>query len=254
MLQINRVSETRNVAPDLFFIYQVELSSYCNMQCPYCPHPGMKRDKGFMSSEVLDACIGRLEAQKAPRIVLHHFGEPLLHPNLTERLQQVARSGLSMQLSTNSLLLDRCWNILISIPVEITVMISVHRWVDQAEQDYLDEVDAWAERARGTSVKIVPAYNLKNGKYTFHNWAQGSPESWDARVCPFIKDNLAVVLWNGDIATCCVDHEGTTVHRNILNEDRDLHVSTIWSSCKTCDVGRLMVGERVRPQNEVKTN
>src|SRR6266576_325444 len=80
-----------------FFIYQVELSSYCNMQCPYCPHPKMNREKGFMSEEVLGACIRRLKEQKASRIVLHHFGEPLLHPELSERLQQVAASGLRMQ-------------------------------------------------------------------------------------------------------------------------------------------------------------
>jgi len=33
--------------PDRFFIYQVELSSYCNMQCPYCPHPGHDAGEGL---------------------------------------------------------------------------------------------------------------------------------------------------------------------------------------------------------------
>lgn len=230
-----------------FFIYQVELSSYCNMQCSYCPHPGMRREKGFMSEEVLDACVDRVKAQKGTRIVLHHFGEPLLHPQLRERLQRVARSGLGMQLSTNSLSLDRCWDILVGIPAEITVMISVHRWVKKAEQDYLNAVGAWIERSRGTNVNVIHAYNLKNNRYTFHNWAHGSSQPWDARLCPFIKDNLAVVLWNGDIANCCVDHEGVTAGRNILDEDCDLHISKIWGSCKTCDVGRIMVGEKCRP-------
>jgi organic radical activating enzyme len=238
----NRISDAGR-----FFIYQVELSSYCNMQCPYCPHPGMRREKGFMSEEVLDACIDRVRSQRGTRIVLHHFGEPLLHPQLQQRLQQVASSGLSMQLSTNSLLLDRCWDTLISIPAEIIVMISVHRWTNKIEQDYFDAVSLWADRSRGTNVKIVYAYNLKNNKFTFHNWAHGSSQPWDSSLCPFVKDNLAVVLWNGDIASCCVDHEGVTAGRNILNQDCDLHVSKVWEACETCDVGRIMVGEKCRP-------
>ena len=246
MNPVNQSGEPQPLETKPFFIYQVELSSYCNMQCTYCPHPGMRRNKGFMSEEVLAACLRRLKDQKASRIVLHHFGEPLLHPQLSERLEQVARAGLNMQLSSNSLLLDRCWNTLIEIPAEVTVMISVHRWVDGSEQDYLNAVDAWTNRAEGTNVKIIPAYNLKNGKYTFHRWALSSPQSWDVGLCPFIKDNLAVVLWNGDIASCCVDHEGVTAKRNILSEACDLHISTAWRSCQTCDVGRLMVGEKWR--------
>jgi len=39
-----------------------------------------------MTEEVLAACIRRHQTQQATRIVLHHFGEPLLHPQLQERL------------------------------------------------------------------------------------------------------------------------------------------------------------------------
>jgi len=102
-----------------------------------------------------------------------------------------------MQLSNKqSFAGNRSWNILTGIPAEITVMIAVHKWVDQVEQDYLDAVAAWTKRAEGTNVKIVHAHNLKNNKYTFHNWAQGVAQDWDAGLCPFIKDNLGVVLWN----------------------------------------------------------
>ena len=238
----HRASET-----DPFFIYQVELSSYCNMKCSYCPHPNMQREKGYMGQQVLSACINRVKAQNGARIVLHHFGEPLLHPQLQERLQQVADAGLNIQLSSNSILLDNCWDMLIRIPTEVTVMVSVHRWVNKGEEEYFDALDSWVARSRGTNLKIIHAYNLKNDKYTFHNWAQGKARRWDARLCPFIKENLAVVLWNGDIANCCVDHEGVTVKRNVLDEDCDLHVSRVWGSCRTCDVGRLMVGEKWRP-------
>src|SRR5947209_63052 len=105
----NRILRSGGSEIDPFFIYQVELSSHCNMKCSYCPHPNMKRDKGYMTEEVLRACIDRVKAQKGSRLVLHHFGEPLLHPQLEERLEQVAAAGLNIQFSSNSLLLDRCW-------------------------------------------------------------------------------------------------------------------------------------------------
>ncbi|HET6851931.1 MAG TPA: radical SAM protein [Pyrinomonadaceae bacterium] len=234
---------------DPFFIYQVELSSHCNMKCSYCPHPTMQREQGYMSEEVLGACIQRFKSQGGSVLVLHHFGEPLLHPRLANRLRQVADAGLAMQLSSNTLLLDRSFDTLVSIPAPITVMVSVHRWVNKDEQEYFAAVDAWKQRAEGTNLTIVHAYNLRAGKYTLHRWTNGASSRWDPRLCPFVKENLAVVLWNGDIANCCCDHEGFTVKQNILDADCDSHLSTVWRSCRTCDVGRLMVGETWRPAN-----
>ena len=55
-----------------FRIYQAELSSFCNMKCTYCPHPTMKRAKGYMSASVLDAIISHLKATGQLQLVLHH--------------------------------------------------------------------------------------------------------------------------------------------------------------------------------------
>lgn len=234
--------EARAVAP--FNIYQVELSSYCNMKCSYCPHPSMKRPKGNMSAETLARSIELIRSRGRSRIVLHHFGEPLLHPRLGERLRQVVASGLEMQLSTNGLLLERMWTLLTELDTPVFVMISIHQWVDQPESEYLRALEHWTREAEGTCVTVLPAYNLKGGRYTLHRWAEGQRQAWDVETCPFIEQNFGVVLWNGDIATCCVDHEGITARYNILEADLSKHVSRPWQACSTCDVGRLMVGER----------
>src|SRR5262245_18876239 len=109
-------------------IYQAELSSYCNMKCSYCPHPSMQRAKGYMGSEVLAACLDAVKKSGGDCIVLHHFGEPLTHPHLADRLGQVAASGLGLQISTNALLIDRAWDILTSTSTAIRIMVSVHQW------------------------------------------------------------------------------------------------------------------------------
>ncbi len=196
-----------------------------------------------MSAEVLAACIKLALKSEKPRLVLHHFGEPLLHPLLNERLAQIAEAGIPVQFSTNALLLNSCWDTLVSARLPVSVMIAVHQWAQLGEAIYLSELQHWRRRAEGTNVDILQAYNLKNGQYTFHRWAKGKAEEWNVAECPFIKYNLAVVLWNGDLVTCCVDHEGETKTGNILEAGSETRVSRPWRACVSCDVGRLMRGE-----------
>ena len=224
-------------------IYQVELSSYCNMRCSYCPHPSMKRPKGFMNEEVLGKCIELLILRKKKLIVLHHFGEPLMHPYLKQRLEQVANSGLEIQLSSNALLLDKMWPTLLEVRCKISVMVSVHQWVNSGEDAYISAINDLKNRASGTNIEILEAYNIKNESFVFHSWSQGLSDQWDVHECPFIKFNYGVILWNGDLAACCVDHEGYTVAGNILNEDFLNYKTLPWKACATCDVGRIMIGE-----------
>lgn len=202
----------------------------------------MQREKGAMSAEVLEACIQRIIKQGSYCLVLHHFGEPLLHPELRARLAQVAAAGLPMMLSTNALLLDDLWDVLLSVPTKIYVRIAVHQWTHEAESHYFEAVKTWRKRAKGTNIRIAEAANLSQGKYVFHNWTEGVNDGWDASECVFIRENLGVVLWNGDIATCCADHEGATVRLNILDPDCDSRVSELWPACATCDVGRSRPG------------
>jgi organic radical activating enzyme len=237
---VENVARNNPAAPPKqpFRIYQIELTGECNMQCGYCPHPRMQRKQGAMSAEILEACIQRVVKQGSYCLVLHHFGEPLLHPELRARLTQVAAAGLPMMMSTNALLLDDCWDVLLSIPTKIYVRISVHQWVHEPESNYFDVVKRWRKRAKGTNIRIADAGNFSQGRYVFHDWTQGVNHGWDATECVFIRENLGVVLWNGDIATCCADHEGATARLNVLDPDCDSRVSKLWSACATCDVGK----------------
>ncbi len=227
----------------LFRLYQIELSSYCNLRCQYCPHPSMQRSKGFMSEVTMQACIDWALRTRTPRLVLHHFGEPLLHPQLLERLTQIASAGLTIQFSTNALLLDRSWDTLLDIDTPITAMIAFHQWVDTSPAHYLAAVAAYQQRAEGTNITVLPAYAFKNDLFHIHSWGSGSPEPWDVLSCPFLKYNLGVILWNGDIVSCCVDHEGVTASKNIRSVEAFEHRSLPWVACETCDVGRLMKDE-----------
>lgn len=213
------------------------------MKCNYCPHPTMKRPKGYMSANVLEKCIKFHLEQGRNLLVLHHFGEPFLHPELEERLFQISDSGLNIQLSTNAVLIDKVWPILLKINCHIKVMISVHKWVKKGESEYIKAVASLKERSKGTQIEILEAYNFKQGNFTFHSWDEGLKQNWDVNQCPFIRQNFGVILWNGDIAACCVDYEGYTVDGNIMESQIINHVTKPWKACSTCDVGKLMMHE-----------
>lgn len=83
---------------------QVELTNACPMECPFCP-----RGRGEMTRS-----IGRLDLGLLAEIVaqvkhlpprkpfgMHHFGDPLLHPELMAAVRIVAAAGLEPELSIN---------------------------------------------------------------------------------------------------------------------------------------------------------
>ena len=195
-----------------------------------------------MSSSVLRSAIDWSRASGADSIVLHHFGEPLLHPELRSRLRQISQSGLRIQFSTNGLLLDSHWQLLTSLQVPVRVMIAFHQWAHEGPSAYEEVLTSFVRRAAGTTVEVVPAYGFKQRTFAVHRWTAGKEEPWSASECPFIKYNLVVILFDGRIASCCADHEGVTSSGNILDPPA-YRRSTAWSACSTCDVGRLLRGE-----------
>jgi len=84
-----------------------EISGYCNARCAYC-HSGVQRpDKAkFVDLEVFQNTLIRLLADGVLRkdtvISLYNWGEPTLHPKLSELVDIVNTLGLRFALSTNA--------------------------------------------------------------------------------------------------------------------------------------------------------
>ncbi len=85
---------------------KIELTNYCNLACPMCPHPQMQRAQGYMSAELFHSIID----QATPELefaYLHHLGESLFHPRLGELIAYAHGRGVPTGLSTNATFLDR---------------------------------------------------------------------------------------------------------------------------------------------------
>lgn len=89
------------------YIYAIDIVGNCNLRCPTCPvgnFPNAEREKGFMPVELFRQIIAKIQKDNVvakPAIFLFNWGEPLLHPNLSEIIRIIHDAGFASHLSTN---------------------------------------------------------------------------------------------------------------------------------------------------------
>ncbi|ABC21565.1 radical SAM family protein [Rhodospirillum rubrum F11] len=107
----------RQAVPPVDWFY-VELTSHCNLACPFCPSRTLKRPRAFLSEDHArlifskiadygrrrDATWGYTQTERM--VFLHVMGEPLLHPRFTEIVSAARAVGLVPGLFTNATLLN----------------------------------------------------------------------------------------------------------------------------------------------------
>ena len=96
----------KNRYPALDWI-QVEISSYCNAECIYCPHTVYRKNWQNRYLPV-DAFRSLMPAfRKANLVYLQGWGEPFTHPKFFEMLKLSKKAGCRVGTTTNGTLLNR---------------------------------------------------------------------------------------------------------------------------------------------------
>jgi MoaA/NifB/PqqE/SkfB family radical SAM enzyme len=96
--------ETAPTFPDRVY---VESTNVCNLDCIMCP-TGLHidtRPKGYIDWDLYTSIIDEI-APFAHAVVLHSWGEPLLHKRIVEMIRYAKERGLWVETSTNAMLLD----------------------------------------------------------------------------------------------------------------------------------------------------
>jgi MoaA/NifB/PqqE/SkfB family radical SAM enzyme len=84
----------------------LELTSSCNLICPYCANPTLKRGYGDMDDAMLDRLIGECADNGYQVMAVHGIGEPLLRKDLDAILARMSAAGVWRGwISTNGVLL-----------------------------------------------------------------------------------------------------------------------------------------------------
>jgi len=96
--------ETAPTFPDRVY---VESTNVCNLDCIMCP-TGLHidtRPKGYMEWDLYTTIIDEI-APFAEAVVLHSWGEPLLHKRILDMIHYAKERGLWVETSTNATRLD----------------------------------------------------------------------------------------------------------------------------------------------------
>ena len=85
----------------------MEISSYCNADCIYCPHFAYR--KNWQNRHLpIDAFRNLIPAfRKTELVYLQGWGEPFTHPQFFEMLKLAKRAGCKVGTTTNGTLLNR---------------------------------------------------------------------------------------------------------------------------------------------------
>lgn len=109
---VNRVAKLTNLLKKGFYyshqksitkaypiISNIELTNACGMNCIMCPRQYMKRKVGFIDLQLFEKILKQSKFNS--QIVLHHFGDPLLHPKIEEILNICKKYKINSMFSTN---------------------------------------------------------------------------------------------------------------------------------------------------------
>jgi len=97
--------------PKLPSRYLLDLATKCNLRCPMCPvwgsddNSALEKVKGVMNLEKSRDLLDEIMSVK-PMLQPNMYGEPLLAPNLKERIKDMKARGITVAMNTNGLTLD----------------------------------------------------------------------------------------------------------------------------------------------------
>src|SRR5579862_5673451 len=84
----------------------LELTSVCNLKCPYCANNTLTRPSGYIGDALLDRLIGQCAGGRHAIDWLHGTGEPLLWDRLEEVVARIVGCGAGKgSFATNATLL-----------------------------------------------------------------------------------------------------------------------------------------------------
>lgn len=214
----------------------VEITTVCNLRCPFCPPT--RRDPGFISRQSFGHILEELSG-KTRALYLHVKGEPLLHPELGSLLDDAGQAGFEVRLTTNGTLLESRIQSLLGHPALTRVNISMHSLEALPPEDRRSKAESMLTAARRLaaepSVKIVSlrywdsptaerSLLVLTDTINIHKderfvWPSLGPEPatpadspiradfGDRGFCRALRDQAGILL-DGTVIPCCLDAEG----------------------------------------------
>ncbi len=248
----------RDRAPRLPDIVQIETTNICNAKCVFCPRDRMRRPLGVMEEGLFRKLVDECADLAITHVRLHNYGEPFVDRHLAEKIAYAKSRGIPEVglISNGSLITDVVARGIveagldaINISVDASgkeafertrvglsydkVIANIERLVHVREQlgsrrprlilsfvrqDNSEQERAFVDRWSRVADKVHVT--------DLHNWA-GTLDGRGGAAFPCYRPWLTLtVLWDGKVALCCADFDGTV----ILGDARTTGIAEIWNS------------------------
>lgn len=230
--------------------FYIEITTLCNLSCPFCPSTTTKRNK-IMDQNKFQKIINEIKPY-SQLVYFHLLGEPVLHPKFKEYVLYCIDQGLKVGLTTNGVKLSNIDDELLMNNSFEKINISLQCLIDFKEEDrvqYLINLHDFLKNKHCLSpltpinlrlwnnkknndvnkmnenlINLITSW-IENEKYINvrfsyddeFEWPSLSNEKTIPSNCLGGKRQLGI-LNNGDVVLCCLDYLGQTKLGNIFDE------------------------------------
>lgn len=245
---------------------QLEPTNVCNARCLSCSAWMSSRPRGYMKFSLFKKIIDDAAQIGVKRIRLFLHGEPLLHPQIIEMIAYLKTKGLSLNLTTNGIRLNKsCIEAILSSGVnfadQFTISVlgyskDVHEEImrgvnhEKVIANVLDFIEARRERRMNGPIIETIFYTMPQNEHEevqYLNYWRGKVDH--ARLGGLISESFAknnqqgvsfkprtrtclqiwerlTVFWNGDVTLCPEDVNGEWIFGNLDGQS----INEIWNN------------------------
>jgi MoaA/NifB/PqqE/SkfB family radical SAM enzyme len=239
----------------------IELTNNCDLQCIFCPHQHMKREKGYIELRLFKKIIDEI-SDSCELVDLDMFGESFLHPQVFEMVKYCKSKGLTTIVHTNMNSVDKAMSEKIISSGLDMIVISIDGSTPETYESIrrganfekvmtntnallgsgnpkphvtvqmiymtknLGEVNGFYDLWRGKkvdSVRIRPYENIHRQAADLN--ALGIKKNVDSRPCIHLWRKM-YICWDGKVVSCCNDYDNF----NILGDAKEDSVRKIWNN------------------------
>lgn len=249
-----------------FLSANLELTNRCNLRCAFCPtgNGRMTRRRATLDAALFRKVIR--ESRPLEHALLFQWGEPLLHPAFDELAREAGRAGIRTFLTTNGTLLDdsRIQRLLDAKIDRITVSVDGDaRTHEHVRGVPLSRVEAGLRRlirardaARSSTaidVSMVVAPETETAVGAFEDRFRKLADR--VQRIPVLTSGVRrtrcrepwrgglVVLADGRVTACCVDHDGVLA----VGDARRDSLRDIWNGDRMQGLRRAHAGRGELP-------
>lgn len=201
--------------------FQVELTSYCDLSCGYCPNRDMERKREFMADNVWNKILHEyivpyryVNAFCPPTFIPHKDGEPLLNKRLPDRLRDIASvcPDMKVDIYSHGLMLPK-WRdrgqdfiqFLSTLPNNIRYMMSYHPLNHDYSVNYYEDTIRYMQDVLKSPPPNIEFITVSHkSKWVSDDTQRAWSKCWEGLPIT-VHANCSINPWTGrmeDIATC----------------------------------------------------